>query len=155
METRIINRTLNQLIPLAKELSELEVPYCGEVSAGFPSEAFNYLEEGIDFNRLLVTHKETTFCLTAGGDCMLGDGIGDGDLLVIDKLAEPFDRSILVFLIDGEFTLKRLTYGIGFVELTPSNPKFESIILREGEELHRWGVLTHSIKRFYPNGRFA
>jgi len=155
MEAKIINRALNQLIPLAKELTELVVPYSGVISAGFPSEAFNYMEEGIDFNRLLVKHKETTFCLIAAGNCMLGDGIRDGDLLVIDKLAEPFDNSILVFCIDGEFTLKRLKYGIGYVELTPSNPKFEPIILREGEELRRWGVLTNSIKRFYPNDRFA
>jgi SOS-response transcriptional repressor LexA len=69
----IINHTLNKLIPLAKELSELEVPYCGEVSAGFSSEAFNYMEEGIDFNRLLVTHKETTFCLKTGGNRPLGN----------------------------------------------------------------------------------
>ena len=151
----IVNQALNRLIPLAYELTELAVPFCGEVSAGFPSEAFNYMEEGIDFNKLLVVHKETTFCLIAGGDCLLGDGISKGDLLVIDKLAEPFDYSIVVFLLDGEFTIKRLKYGIGYVELTPSNPKYETIIVREGEELRRWGVLTHVIKRFYPNVRFA
>ena len=147
----VINRELNKLIPLAEELTELEVPYYGNISAGFPSEAYNYLEDGIDFNRLLVRQKETTFCMMAGGDCLLDDGISIGDMLVIDKLVEPFDNSILVFSIDGEFTLKRLKYGIGYVELTPSNPKFEPIIVREGEELRRWGVLTHCIKRFYPN----
>ena len=150
----VINRALNRLIPLAEELTELEVPYAGVISAGFPSEAFNYLEDTIDFNRLLVIQKETTFCMTASGDCLLGDGISDGDLLVIDKLVEPFDNSILVFAISGEFTLKRLRYGVGYVELTPSNPKYETIVVHEGEELRRWGVLTHSIKRFYPNVRF-
>ena len=151
----IINRALNKLIPIAEVLTKLEVPFLGEISAGFPSEAFNYLEEGIDFNRLLVKQKETTFCMTAGGDCLLGDGISAGDLLVIDKLAEPYDNSILVFSIDGEFTLKRLKYGVGYVELTPSNPKFETIVVREGEELRRWGVLTFVIKKFYPHVRFT
>jgi DNA polymerase V len=149
MEAKHINRALNRLIPLAQELSEVEVPYSGVISAGFPSEAYNYMEEGIDFNRLLVKQKETTYCLISGGDCLLGDGISEGDLLVIDKLAEPYDNSILVFSIDGEFTLKRLKYGIGYVELTPSNPKFETIIVREGEELRRWGVLTYVIKNFH------
>ena len=51
MENRI-NQELNKLIPLAEKLSELVVPYGGVISAGFPSEAFNYMEEGIDFNRL-------------------------------------------------------------------------------------------------------
>ena len=144
----VINQALNQLIPIAEELLDLEVPYCGIVPAGFPSEAYNYMEEGIDFNKLLVKRRETTFCLTAGGNSLLGDGIAQGDLLVIDKLAEPYENSILVFSIDGEFTLKRLKYGIGWVELIPSNPAFEPIIVREGEELRRWGVLKFCIKKF-------
>ena len=143
-----INHTLNRLIPLATELLELIVPYCGVVAAGFPSEAYNYMEEGIDFNKLLVRQKETTFCLVAGGDSQIGDGISKGDLLVIDKLAEPYENSIVVFSIDGEFTLKRLKYGNGRVELLSSNPKFEPLIVNEGEELRRWGVLKFSIKRF-------
>ena len=106
------------------------------------------MEEGIDFNKLLVKRRETTFCLVANGDCQLGDGIGDGDLLVIDKLEEPYQDSIVVFSIDGEFTLKRLKYGNGYVELISSNPRFKNITLRAGEELRRWGVLTFSIKKF-------
>jgi len=148
MDSNYINHTLNKLIPIADELLELEIPYCGVVAAGFPSEAYNYVEEGIDFNKLLIKHKEATFCLVAGGDSQMGDGIFKGDLLVIDKLAEPYENSILVFSINGEFTLKRLKYGLGYVELISSNPKFQSIIVREGEELRRWGVLRFAIKKF-------
>ena len=146
MET--VNQTLNKLIPIADELLELEVPNCGLIAAGFPSEAYNYMEEGIDFNRLLVKNKETTFCLIAGGDSQNGDGIFKGDLLIIDKLADPYDNSILVFSIDGEFTLKRLKYRAGYIELVSSNPDFQPIIIREGEELKRWGVLKYAIKKF-------
>ena len=148
METKNINHTLNKLIPLADEFSELEVAFAGVISAGFPSEAFNYTEDGIDFNKLLVKQKETTFCMIAGGDCLIGDGISTGDLLVIDKLAEPYENSILVFSIDGEFTLKRLKYGNGCIELIPSNPDYKPIIVREGEELRHWGVLKYCIKKF-------
>jgi len=144
----VINYQLNKLIPLAEELSELEVEFCGEVSAGFPSEAYNYSEEGIDFNKYLVKRKETTFCLIAGGDCLIGDGINKGDLLVIDKLAEPYENSIVVFSKDGEFSLKRLKYGKDFVELIPSNPDFPITKVRKGEELRRWGVLKFCIKKF-------
>jgi len=144
----IINHLLNKLIPVSDDLSDMEIPNFGFISAGFPSEAYNYMEEGIDFNKLLVKKKETTFCLIAGGDSMTGDGINKGDLLVIDKLAEPYDNSILVFSIDGEFVLKRLKYCNGYVELMPSNPNFSSIIVREGEELRRWGVLKYVIKKF-------
>jgi len=155
MPVNNINYDLNKLIPVAEELSELTVPYCGVVSAGFPSEAYNYMEKGIDFNKLLIIQQETTYCLLAGGDSQLGDGIAKGDLLVIDKLAEPCENSILVFSIDGEFTLKRLKYGVDCVELIPSNPNFKPYIVKKGEELRRWGVLTHVIKKFYPNVRFS
>jgi len=144
----IVNQTLNKLIPIADELLEMEIPQLGMIPAGFPSEAYNYTEEGIDFNRLLVRSKESTFCLIAGGDSQKGDGIFKGDMLVIDKLAEPYENSILVFSINGDFTLKRLKYGIGYIELVSSNPDYPSIVLREGEELRRWGVLRFAIKKF-------
>ena len=145
---RTVDYVLNKLIPIAEELLDTDVPFYGAVSAGFPSEAYNYVEEGIDFNRLLIKSKESTFCLIAGGDSQQGDGIFKGDLLVVDKLAEPYEDSLLVFSINGEFTLKRLRYGVGFVELISSNPNYPSIILREGEELKRWGVLQYAIKKF-------
>lgn len=150
MKKKYTDPILNKLIPIADELLELEIPQLGVISAGFPSEAYNYMEDGMDFNRYLIRHRETTFCLRAGGDSMAGDGIFKGDLLVIDKLEEPYENSILVFSIDGEFTLKRLKYGKGYIELISSNPSFESIVVRENEgyELRRWGVLKHAIKSF-------
>ena len=144
---KTINLSLNKLIPIADELLELEVEFAGIISAGFPSEAYNYMEEGIDFNKLLIKKKETTFCLIAGGDCLLGDGISKGDLLVIDKLEEPYENSIVVFSKDGEFALKRLKYGKDCLELIPSNPDFPIQTVREGEEVRRWGVLKYSIKK--------
>jgi DNA polymerase V len=148
MNEGYIDKSLNKLIPIADELIPVEVPFLGAVSAGFPSEAYNYFENGIDFNKLLIKTKETTFCLIAGGDSMKGDGIFPGDLLVVDKLEEPFDNSILVFSIDGEFTLKRLEYRNKHIALLSSNPDYPPIVLREGEELKRWGVLKHVIKTF-------
>ncbi|RNC65408.1 LexA family transcriptional regulator [Proteiniphilum sp. X52] len=90
---KVINKYLNGLIPIADELITAEVDlYISPVSAGFPSEAFNYVEKGIDFNKLLIKSKETTFCLIAGGNSLSGDGIFIGDLLVVDKLEEPYEN---------------------------------------------------------------
>lgn len=142
-----VDRYLNRLIPIADELSVAEVNlYESPVSAGFPSEAYNYIERGIDFNRLLVKSKETTFCLIAGGDSMSGDGILPGDMLVVDKLEEPYDNAILIFSIDGEFTMKRLEYRDDHVALVSSNPKYSPIVVKKGEELKRWGVVRYVIK---------
>ena len=143
------NKELNKLTPLAEELIEMKVPlFQSPVSAGFPSEAYNYIDKGIDFNKYLIKSKETTFCLIAGGDSMNGDGIFKGDLLIVDKLEEPYENAILIFSIDGEFTMKRLKYGYKRVELISSNPDFSPIIIKEGEELKRWGVLKHSVRNF-------
>jgi|SRR5574344_1541355 DNA polymerase V len=130
-----------------KEENE-EIKNLGEISAGFPSEAFNYTEEGIDFNKLLVKQKETTFCLIAGGDSMKGDGIFKGDLLVIDKLEEPQNNSIIVLSVNGEFTLKRIIKKKDHVELISSNEEIKPIIIKKGEELKSWGVLKYVIKKF-------
>ena len=72
----------------------MDIPLSGVVSPGFPSKAYNYVEEGIDFNRMLIKLKETTFCLIAGGNSMKDDGVFKDDLLVVDKLAEPYENSI-------------------------------------------------------------
>ncbi len=146
---KVTNEQLNKLIPIAEELQQLEVNlYASPVKAGFPSEAYNYMEEGIDFNKLLIKSKESTFCLHVGGNSLSGDGIFEGDLLVVDKLEEPYENSILIFSIDGEFTMKRLEYRKDHVALLSSNPDFPPIIVRNGEELKRWGVVKFVIKKF-------
>ena len=63
----VINRALNKHIPLTKELLEMEVSYCGEISAGFPSEAFNYTEEGIGFKRFKALEHTSIYELSASG----------------------------------------------------------------------------------------
>lgn len=146
---KIVNTYLNKLIPIADELISAEVDlYTSPVAAGFPSEAFNYLENGVDFNRMLIKSKETTFCLYAGGNSLSGDGIFEGDLLVVDKLEEPYENAILIFSIDGEFTMKRLEYRKDHVALVSSNPDFAPIIVSPDEELKRWGVVRYVIKKF-------
>lgn len=146
---KIVNTYLNRLISIADELLSAEVDlYTSPVAAGFPSEAYNYLENGVDFNKMLIKSKETTFCLYAGGNSLSGDGIFEGDLLVVDKLEEPYENAILIFSIDGEFTMKRLEYRKDHVALVSSNPDFAPIIVGPGEELKRWGVVRYVIKKF-------
>lgn len=144
-----VNTYLNRLIPIADELVPAEVDlYTSPVPAGFPSEAFNYMEKGVDFNKMLIKDKECTFCLYAGGNSLSGDGIFIGDLLVVDKLEEPYENAILIFSIDGEFTMKRLEYRKDHVALVSSNPDFPPLIVKQGEELKRWGVVRFVIKKF-------
>ena len=81
------------------------------------------------------------------GDSMEGDGIRDGDILVVDKSEEPRDGAIAVCFINGEFTVKRLKISDGCITLLPSNPRYKAITVREGDELTIWGIVRYVIKK--------
>ena len=66
----------------------------------------------------------------------------------VDKLEDPYESAILIFSIDGEFTMKRLEYRQDHVALLSSNPDYDPIIIKDGEKLKRWGVVKYVIKKF-------
>ena len=78
------------------------------ISAGFPSPADDFKETRISLDRELVKNKEATFYARVSGDSMVGAGLEDGDLLVIDRSKNPENGKIAVCLVDGEFTVKRI-----------------------------------------------
>lgn len=128
--------------------TNLPLPFADAgVRAGFPSPAQDYLRESLDFNRDMIRHPEATFYARVTGDSMNGEGIHDGDLLVIDRAESLRDGALAVFAVDGEFTLKRMRRRNGKTYLVPANPHFEPIEVREGQELALWGVVTYIIKR--------
>ena len=89
--------------------SHLNLLYAEDgIRAGFPSPAQDYSSDAIDLNKELIRHPATTFYARAVGDSMKNCGIDDGDLLVIDKSIEPQEGDVVVAVIDGEFTLKRI-----------------------------------------------
>ena len=78
------------------------------ISAGFPSPADDFKEVRISLDKELVKSKESTFYARVSGDSMIGAGLDDGDLLVIDRSLNPENGKIAVCFIDGEFTVKRI-----------------------------------------------
>ena len=79
---------------------------------------------------------------------MVGAGIFDGDLLVVDKSLTPTPGNIIIAVIDGDLTVRRLAARDGNVILKPENHSFKEIEFKDGEELQVWGVVTSTIKRF-------
>jgi DNA polymerase V len=114
--------------------------------AGFPSPADDYLEPSLDLNERLVKNPNATFLVRVAGDSMIGAGIHTGDLLVVDKSLEAAEGSVVVAVVNGEFTLKRFSRRRGFPELLAENPDFPPIRLGEGDEASVWGVARHVIK---------
>ncbi len=117
------------------------------VPAGFPSPADDYIEGALDLNEHLIAHREATFFVRVKGHSMAGAGIADGDLLVVDRSLEAASGDIVVAVIDGELTVKRLWRRGGRVRLLAENPAFAPIELKDGQELAVWGVVTSVIHR--------
>ena len=116
-------------------------------SAGFPSPAED-THETFDIVAHIVKHPAATFFMRVAGDSMIGAGIFDGDLLVIDRSIEATSGDIVVAVLNGEFTIKRFRRNRSNVELVPENPKYRKIVLNEGMELEIWGVVTGTYKSF-------
>lgn len=117
------------------------------ISAGFPSPADDYSESRLDLNKELITNESATFYARVRGDSMTLAGISDGDLLIIDKSKTPANGSIVVCLIDGEFTVKRLQKNGNHFFLMPANDKYQPIKIKPENDVAIWGVVTYTIKR--------
>ena len=134
----------------------------GSVVAGFPSPAEQYQETPLDLNELLVKRPAATFFVKVQGESMVGEGIHDGDLLVVDRSLRPASGDVIIACVDGDFTVK--TYrrvkrdeGRGMreeIRLEPANPDFPVIVLKHGQELDYFGKVTACIHLFsHPSSR--
>ncbi|MBO4614814.1 MAG: translesion error-prone DNA polymerase V autoproteolytic subunit [Bacteroidales bacterium] len=119
------------------------------IHAGFPSPAQNYMNGTIDLNRVLVRHRETTFFARVDGDTMKDAGIGNGDIVVIDKSLDPKDGDIVVAYLDGEFVLRRLQVDKKqkCAWLLSADSKSKPTKITPENNFVIWGVVTYTIKK--------
>ena len=133
-------------LPLAPGLPRRALPLASEqIPAGFPSPADDYMEVGIDLNEELIQHPSSTFFLRVSGDSMTAAGIHNGDLLVVDRSLHPRPGRIVVAVLDGAFTLKRLMRDQRGLVLEAANPTYPTLELRHCTEVQIWGVAVHVI----------
>lgn len=146
----MINTSKHISIQLSKVgIQPIRVPlYSHKVAAGFPSPADDYIEGRLSLDEHLISNKDATFFVRAKGNSMVGAGIFDGDLLVVDKSLDPSSGDIVIAIVDGDLTVKRLIRRGNKVILKPENHRFMEIELQEGQELQVWGVVTSTVKKF-------
>lgn len=120
-------------------------PLLCPLPAGWPSPADDYLEDQLDLHRLMVRNPTATFFLRASGHSMIGAGIHDGDLLVVDRSRPAVPGKVVIASVDGELTIKRLIKRGNKMLLAPENPDFPEIDLSEREEAEIWGVVTYAV----------
>lgn len=139
-----------EFVATAAELSPQRegIPlYLSPVEAGFPSPADDYVEKKLDLHAHIVRNEAATFFLRAHGESMLGAGIHDGDLLVVDRSLSATHNKVVIAALDGELTVKRLVLQNSRVYLAPENPDYAEVDITEREHLHIWGVVSYVIHK--------
>jgi DNA polymerase V len=118
-----------------------------KIPAGFPSPADGYLEKKLDLNDLMVKHPAATYFLRVEGDSMIGAQIASGDILVVDRAESATPNRIIVAVINGEFTVKRLLKEGNTLILKAENPRYPKIVIEEGCDFQVFGVVTYVIHK--------
>ena len=118
------------------------------VSAGFPSPADDYTEENIDLNEHLISNPFSTFFLRVKGDSMINAGIKDKDLIIVDKSLIAKPGNIVIAMIDGEFTIKRLSIKNDELYLKAENHNYPDFSFKNHIDVQIWGVVIYSIHAY-------
>ncbi len=119
--------------------------YAARVAAGFPSPADDYIEGKLDLNEHLVKRPAATFFVRVEGDSMIGAGIHSGDILIVDRSLNPCHGKVVIAVLDGELTVKRLEQRKGVLRLHPENNSYHAIEITDAMDFTIWGVVTNVI----------
>ena len=114
--------------------------------AGFPSPAQDDLEEPLDLGAWLIEHPAASYVMRVDGHSMTGAGIADGDLVVVSRALKPRNGDIVVALVHGERTLKRLKKVENRFWLVPEADGYPHTIVDEFVEI--WGVVASLARRY-------
>ena len=134
---KIYQAAIGDYLPLAAMLTS--------IPAGFPSPADDFVDKKLDLNELMISHPTATFFVKVEGESMIDAGIQSGDILVVDRSIEAQNGKIVIAIVDGEFTVKRLKIDEAGISLVPENTKHPTIQVSEESDFQIWGVVTYVI----------
>ncbi|MDD2228497.1 MAG: translesion error-prone DNA polymerase V autoproteolytic subunit [Candidatus Cloacimonetes bacterium] len=118
-----------------------------KISAGFPSPAQDYVEGKLDLNEYMIAHPASTFFVRVDGYSMVGAGIQPNDILVVDRSLEAVNNRIVIAIVEGELTVKRLKIEANEYYLMPESEDYPSIHIVEDMDFAIWGVVTFVIHK--------
>jgi DNA polymerase V len=136
---------IKEIYSSAGDISLQRPLFLSGVSAGFPSPADDYLDQKLDLNEHLVKNPAATYFVRVAGDSMMGAGINDNDILVVDRSLEPSSSNIVIAIVNGELTVKRLIKTRNSCRLIAENPDYPPLEINEDTPLEIWGVATYAI----------
>ena len=139
-----------ELLNLSSDKLPINLPlYSCKISAGFPSPADDHLEKNLDLNSYLIKNPTATFFVRVNGDSMINAGIHDNDILIVDRSLKPSHGKIVIAVVDGQMTVKRLYKQSGKLFLIPENKNFKPIEITENMSMEIWGVVITAIHSLY------
>ncbi|MDZ7664387.1 MAG: translesion error-prone DNA polymerase V autoproteolytic subunit [Desulfotignum sp.] len=121
--------------------------YMTAIEAGFPSPADDYIEGRLDLNQHLIKHPAATFFVRVSGHSMVDAGLFPGDILIVDRSLEAVDKKIVIAVVNGELTVKRLRIRSGRPVLEPENDQYTAIEITPDMAFEIWGVVTSVIHK--------
>ena len=117
------------------------------VAAGYPSPAQDYFLGSINLSEHLIHDTTSTFIVRVSGHSMQCAGIADGDELIVNRARKPVDGSVVVAILDGEMTVKRLRLTPQGVVLQAESPDYPDLVVGELASLTVWGVAETCLHR--------
>lgn len=123
-----------------------ERPMVESVKAGLPDRAPDVPADSTALDQLLIRNPAKTVLIRVKGDSMIGAGIHQGDIVVVERRANARPGDLVIAIVDNEFTLKRLTMEKGKPCLKPENPAYPTI--RPKGELEIFGVVVGLVRRY-------
>lgn len=123
--------------------------YLHSVKAGFPSPAEDFVEKRLDINEYLIKHPESSFFVRVSGDSMVNAGIFSGDILVVDRSLQAKNNDIVIAVLDGDLTVKRIKFKDGKTWLYPENENYKPIEVKKEMTFLVWGVVSSVIRKIY------
>ena len=146
LKDKIVLSNQIKLISQFNPITSLIRPLLGDsISAGFPSPAQDYIEAELDLNEHLISHPAATYFVRVAGNSMIDAGIFDDDILIVDRAIEPANKRIVIAILDGELTVKRLYIREGRWFLSPENEAVPNLEITSDSDLIIWGVVIYSI----------
>ena len=121
---------LNRAIRLPGE-NVTRVPLLGKVTAGVPILAVEEVEDYVPFSGGSHFQPGELFALRVSGTSMLGAGILDKDVVIVQRTNSAQNGDVVVALLEDEATVKRLFIEKDHIRLQPENDAFEPILVKE------------------------
>lgn len=118
-------------------------------ATGFGAAADDYMERGIDLNEQLIRNKPATFIMRVAGDAMIDAGIGNGDIVIVDRAVKAVNGKVVIAILNGEMLIRRLEKTFNRTRLIPECNNLSPIDIDvSGADFSVWGVVTYCIHAY-------